>query len=80
VKDDNLFRDEVGQPPTDELPTVRSSRDGRGSLSKLIRTAIVVVALAAAGLVLYGILQIFVCDLREIVFKGTPHRAVWLCR
>jgi len=41
---------------------------------------IVIVALAAAGLVLYGILQVFVCDLREMVFRGMPRRAVWLCR
>jgi hypothetical protein len=77
VKDDDLFRDDVGHPSPDEPLAARGRTSG---LSKLVRTLIVIVALAAAGLVLYGILQVFVCDLREIVFKGMPRRAVWLCR
>jgi len=80
VKDDKLFRDNGRQPSAEELVAARSLNDSRGGLSKLVRTVIVIVALAAAGLVLYGILQVFVCDFREIVFKGMPHRAVWLCR
>ena len=45
-----------------------------------VRSVIVIVILAAAGLVLYGILQLFICDLRETVFRGAARRAVWLCR
>lgn len=80
MKDDDLFRDDVGHPSPDKPLAARSSNGRTSGLSKLVRTLIVIVALAAAGLVLYGILQVFVCDLREIVFRGMPRRAVWLCR
>jgi hypothetical protein len=80
VKDDDLFREDVSQPSPSEPLAARRSNDRTGWLSKLVRTLIVIVAVAAAGLVLYGILQVFVCDLREIVFRGMPRRAVWLCR
>jgi hypothetical protein len=80
MKNDDLFRDGVGQAPADESQAAGRARRGRGGLSTLVRTLILIVGLAAAGLVLYGILQIFVCDFREVVFKGMSHRAVWLCR
>jgi len=80
VKDDNPFRDDAGHPSPGEPVAARSSNGRTSGFSKLVRTLIVIVALAAAGLVLYGILQVFVCDLREIVFRGMPRRAVWLCR
>ncbi len=80
MKNDDLFRDGVGHAPADEPPAAGSGRRGRGGLSTLVRTLIVIVALATAGLVLYGMLQVFVCDFREVVFKGMSRRAVWLCR
>lgn len=80
MKDDNPFRDDVGHPSPGEPLAARRSNGRTSGLGKFVRTLIVIVALAAAGLVLYGILQVFVCDLREIVFRGMPRRAVWLCR
>jgi hypothetical protein len=80
MKNDGLFRDGVGQAPADESQAAGSAHRGGRGLSTLVRTLILIVALAAAGLVLYGILQVFVCDFREVVFKGMSRRTVWLCR
>ena len=80
MKNDGLFREGVGQSPADEPPATGSGHRSRGGLSTPFRAVMLIVALCAAGLVLYGILQVFVCDFREVVFKGMSHRAVWLCR
>jgi hypothetical protein len=80
MKSDDLFRDDLGRSSADESEALgRAQRSGAG-LGRLLRAIIAIAALAAAGLVLYGILQIFVCDFREAVFKGMSRRAVWLCR
>jgi hypothetical protein len=79
MKSDNLFRDDLGRSSADESQASGARHSGAG-LGKPLRAIIVIAALAAAGLVLYGILQVFVCDFREAVFKGMSRRAVWLCR
>ncbi len=58
---------------------MQGSKGGTGLPSKALRIVIVVVAVAAVALVLYGILQVFVCDFREVVFRGMSRRAIWLC-
>jgi len=80
MKSDNLFRDDLGRSSAVESQTSGRARHSGAGLSALLRGIIVIAALAAAGLVLYGILQVFVCDFREVVFKGMSRRAVWLCR
>jgi hypothetical protein len=80
TKNDDLFRDGMGQPPGNESQAAGSAHGGRAGLSALVRTLILIVGLAAAAVVLYGMFQVFVCDFREVVFKGMSHRAVWLCR
>jgi hypothetical protein len=69
MKNDGLFRDGVGQAPADESQAAGSAHRGGRGLSTLVRTLILIVGLA-----------VFVCDFREVVFKGMSHRAVWLCR
>lgn len=51
-----------------------------GWLSRGLRVVILTLAVLAAAAILYGIVQIFICDLRELVFRGMARRAVWLCR
>jgi hypothetical protein len=80
MKNDELFRDGLGRSPADESAATDSGHRRSGSLATPLRAAILIVARWAAGLVLYGILQVFVCDFRGVVFKGMSHRAVWLCR
>jgi len=80
MKSDDLFRDDLSRSSADELQAAGRAHRSGGGLSTPLRAVIVVAAMAAAGLVLYGILQVFVCDFREVVFKGMSHRAVWLCR
>jgi len=40
---------------------------------------ILTLAVLAAVVILYGIVQVFICDLQELVFRGMARRAVWLC-
>jgi hypothetical protein len=72
VKGDDPFRGEVERPP--EGPA-RSTR----WLARSLRVLILTLAVLAAAAILYGIVQVFICDLRELVFRGMPRRAVWLC-
>jgi len=80
MKSDDLFRDDLSRPPADESQEAGRAHHSGGGLRRSLRAVIVITAVAAAGLVLYGILQVFVCDFREAVFKGMSRRAVWLCR
>lgn len=48
-------------------------------LWRWLRIVIVGLAVLAAVAVLYGIVQVFICELRELVFPGMPRRAAWLC-
>jgi hypothetical protein len=80
MKSDDLFRDDLGRSPAEESQASGRAHHRGAGLSTPLRAIIVITALAAAGLVLYGILQVFVCDFREVVFKGMSRRAVWLCR
>ena len=54
-------------------------RGSPGWLGRWLRIVILGLAVLAAVAVLYGIVHIFICDLREMVFHGMPRRAVWLC-
>jgi len=80
MKSDDLFRDDLGRPSADESQASGRADYSGGGLTTTLRAIIVIAALAAAGPVLYGILQVFVCDFREVVFKGMSRRVVWLCR
>ena len=48
-------------------------------LARSLRVLIMTLAVLAAVAILYGIVQVFICDLRQLVFRGMPRRAVWLC-
>jgi hypothetical protein len=55
---------------------------GPGSPHRLwrwLRIVIVTLAVLAAVVILYGIVHVFICELRELVFRGMPRRAAWLC-
>lgn len=49
-------------------------------LWRWLRIVIMALAVLAAVAILYGIVQVFICELRELVFAGMPRRAAWLCR
>ncbi len=54
-------------------------RGSPGWLGRWLRIVILGLAVLAAVAVVYGIVQVFICDLRETVFSGMPRRALWLC-
>ncbi len=45
----------------------------------VLRTVLIVAGFAVAFLVLLTIVQVFVCDARELIFRGLPHRRLWPC-
>jgi hypothetical protein len=58
---------------------VSARRESPGRLGRWLRVVFLGLAVLAAVAVLYGIVQIFICDLREMVFPGMGRRAIWLC-
>ena len=74
MKGDDPFRD------ADVYQAAEKPASSTRWLATSLRVLILAVAVLAAVAILYGIVQVFICDLREIVFRGMPRRAVWLCR
>ena len=72
MKGDDQFHRDVQRPPEEAAPSTRW-------LARSVRVLILTLAVLAAVAILYGIVQLFICDLRELVFRGMPRRAVWLC-
>jgi hypothetical protein len=72
VKGEGPFRGDVERPPEEPASSTRW-------LARSLRVLILTLAVLAAVAILYGIVQVFICDLRELVFRGMPRRAVWLC-
>jgi hypothetical protein len=61
--------------PTPSEPRARERQDHDPAR----RATSLTLAVPAAVAILYGIVQTFICDLRDLVFRGMPRRAVWLC-
>ena len=72
MKGEGPFRGDVEHPPEEPASSARW-------LARSLRVLILTLAVLAAVAILYGIVQLFICDLRELVFRGMPRRAVWLC-
>ncbi len=72
MKGDDPFRGDVERPLEQPASSTRW-------LARSLRVLILTLAVLAAVAILYGIVQVFICDLRELVFRGMPRRAVWLC-
>ncbi len=72
MKGEDPFRGDVERRPEQPASSTRW-------LARSLRVLILTLAVLAAVAILYGIVQIFICDLRELVFRGMPRRAVWLC-
>lgn len=62
-------------PDMSEHRAVGSSR----WLRRWLRVLFFAVAIGAAVIILYGMVQLFICDFREVVFPGLPRRTRWLC-
>lgn len=48
-------------------------------LRRWLRVLLLAFAVCATAIILYGMVQLFICDLREFVFPGLPRRVRWLC-
>ena len=66
------FHGDVQRPPEEPARSTRW-------LARSLRVLILTLAVLAAVVILYGIVQVFICDLQELVFRGMARRAVWLC-
>jgi hypothetical protein len=80
MKGNDPYADDVYRPP--DGTSAAGEGTGIGSpnwLGRWLRVLILVVLVVAAVAVLYWMVQVFICDLRETVFRGMSRRAAWLC-
>ena len=79
MKGDDWFRDDVYQPPEEESAAETESRIAIRRTARWFRLLLLSVVALTAILMLYWLVQVFVCDFREALFPGMPRRAAWLC-
>lgn len=79
MKSDDWFRDDVYQPPEEESFAEMERRITIGRTARAFRLLLLSVVALTAILMLYWLVQVFVCDFREALFPGMPRRAAWLC-
>ncbi len=80
MKSDDWFRDNVYRPPEEEPSAERERRIMVGRTARTLRLLLLGVVALTAILMLYWLVQVFICDFREVMFPGMPRRAAWLCR
>ena len=80
MKSDDWFRDDVYRPPEEESSAERERRITIGRTARTLRLLLLGVVALTAVLMLYWLVQVFICDFREALFPGMPRRAAWLCR
>jgi hypothetical protein len=80
MKSDDWFRDDVYQPPEEESSAERERRITIRRTARTLRLLLLSVVALTAILMLYWLVQVFICDFREALFPGMPRRAAWLCR
>jgi hypothetical protein len=79
MKSDDWFRDGVYQPPEEESSAERERRITIGRTARALRLLLLSVVALTAILMLYWLVQVFVCDFREALFPGMSRRGAWLC-
>ena len=80
MKSDDWFHDDVYRPPEEEPSAERERRISRERTARTLRLLLLSVVALTAILMLYWLVQVFICDFREALFPGMPRRAAWLCR
>jgi hypothetical protein len=80
VKGDDWFRDDFYRPPQAESAVEREVRERVARTARALQVLLVGVVALTAILMLYWLVQVFVCDFREALFPGMARRAPWLCR
>lgn len=79
MKGDDWFRDGVYRPPDEESPAERERRISVARTARTLRLLLLSLVAATAVLMLYWLVQVFICDFREVMFPDMPRRAPWLC-
>jgi hypothetical protein len=80
MKSDDWFRDDVYHPPEEESSADREKRITIRRTARTLRLLLLSVVALTAILMLYWLVQVFICDFREALFPGMGRRAAWLCR
>ena len=80
MKGDDWFRDDLYRPPDAESPAPAEDRVTGRRTAQALRVLVLTFVALTAVLMLYWLVQTFVCDFREAVFPDMPRRAPWLCR
>jgi len=79
MKSDDWFRDDVYRPPEEESSADRERRITIRRTARTLRLLLLGVVALTAILMLYWLVQVFICDFREALFPGMARRAAWLC-
>jgi len=79
MKNDDWFRDAVYHSPEEESSVEGQRRLSVARTARALRLLLVSVVTLVALLMLYWLVQVFICDFREALFPGMPRRATWLC-
>jgi hypothetical protein len=80
MKSDDWFREGAYQPPEGESSAERERRITIRRTARTLRLLLLGVVTLTAILMLYWLVQVFICDFREALFPGMGRRAAWLCR
>lgn len=79
MKSDDWFHDDVYRPPEEESSAERERRITIRRTARTLRLLLLGVVALTAILMLYWLVQVFICDFREALFPGMARRAAWLC-
>jgi len=80
MKSDDWFRDDVYRSPEEESVADRERQIAIRRTARTVRLLLVGLVALTAILMLYWLVQVFICDFRDAVFPGMGRRASWLCR
>ena len=80
MKSDDWFHDDLYRPPEAGSSEDKERRLAIRQTARTFRVLLFGVVALVAILMLYWLIQLFICDFREMVFPNMPRRASWLCR
>jgi preprotein translocase subunit SecF len=80
MKSDDWFRDDIYRPAEESPSAERETQIAVRRTARAVRLILLSVVTLTALLMLYWLVQTFICDFREALFPGMPRRESWLCR
>jgi len=79
VKSDDWFRDDMYRPAEESPAAERETQIAVRRTARAVRLLLLSVVTLTALLMLYWLVQVFICDFRKALFPGMARRAAWPC-